>query len=94
MYRKFTDLSKLNTVYVDGTLKCCFTKLFHEVYYTRTSKWTYIPVVFFLLSDNQANTYVNSYNCIENLLSKLNINFNPEIIVLKTCRVMDEQSFQ
>lgn len=75
-----TFLSKLETIYVDGTFKYC-TKFFNQLFTVHgLENGHYVPLAFFLLSNKFVDSYATALNCLKAECQKLNLNFNPRIV--------------
>jgi hypothetical protein len=73
-------LSKLNTLYVDGTFNYC-AKYFCQLFTIHgILNDNYIPLVFFLLKDKNQKTYNRAFMELQNKCLHLNQVFKPEII--------------
>jgi hypothetical protein len=75
-----TFLSKLDTIYVDRTFRCCpkfFTQLF-TIHGLQNDH--YIPLVFFLLPNKSVSSYSDAFRRIVEECAKLNLKFSPETI--------------
>lgn len=68
-------LSKLTTIYVDGTFSCC-TKFFYQFFTVHVIKNNhYIPLVFTLLKDKNQESYINIFKIINNYCLNYNNQF-------------------
>jgi len=71
-----SHLSKMSTIYVDGTFKCCpkqFTQFLKEPN-------SFIPLVFFLLPNKAKNTYEHAFKFLCAECDKVQLQFTPQTI--------------
>jgi len=76
-----SHLSKISTIYVDGTFKCCpkqFTQFF--TIHGLKEPNSFIPLVFFLLPNKAKNTYEHAFKFLCAECDKLQLQFTPQTI--------------
>lgn len=75
-------LSEIDSIYMDGTFKFCprfFTQMF-TIHILKNGH--YIPIIFCLLLNKSYETYVYTFNKINNLLNELSIQFSPKWVTI------------
>ncbi|XP_008181876.1 uncharacterized protein LOC103309079 [Acyrthosiphon pisum] len=83
MFSCTSNLQSLNLVKeisVDGTFRCS-TKYYLQLFTIHGMlNDYYIPLAFFLLNSKECNAYENAFRGLINECSKIDLNFNPEVI--------------
>ncbi|KAE9522680.1 hypothetical protein AGLY_016902 [Aphis glycines] len=73
-------LSKIDTVFVDGTFKSC-PKLLTQMFTVHgLQNGNYVPLLFFILSKKETKTYEKVFMHIISECNKLNLTFSPKIV--------------
>jgi len=73
-------LSKIDTIFVDGTFKSC-PKLFTQMFTVHgLQNGNYLPLLFFILPNKETKTYEKALMHIISECSKLNITFSPKTV--------------